>query len=168
MRRKGVYVLMGGNLGPVEEHFREVERLVGEAGIEILQKSAVYSSEAWGFESDLPFLNQLLELCTDIPPTQLMQLLLKWEQDLGRTRADTIGYASRTIDLDILYDGDTILNTERLTLPHPRLHLRRFCLVPLAELAPEFMHPVLHLSNQELLDQCPDNTDVWIHSPIGI
>ena len=88
----------------------------------------------------------------------LLQQLLDIEKELGRVRRPEIqGYTSRTADLDLLYYGSRVIQTETLTVPHPRLHLRRFALVPLCEVAPDFKHPISKMTQEKLLEQCPDD-----------
>jgi 2-amino-4-hydroxy-6-hydroxymethyldihydropteridine diphosphokinase len=95
---------------------------------------------------------------TELSPMDLLQQLLVIEMELGRVRHPEIqGYSSRTADLDLLYYGSRVIQTEKLTIPHPRLHLRRFALVPLCEVAPDFKHPVFKLTQKELLEQCTDD-----------
>ena len=94
---------------------------------------------------------------TSLPPDELMRQLLAIESSLGRVRHHNAqGYASRPVDLDILYYGEQLVNTNWVIAPHPRLHLRRFALLPLCELIPDFMHPVLGLTQTELLERCED------------
>ena len=90
-------------------------------------------------------------------PEDLLRQLLEIERELGRVRhPETEGYTSRTADLDILYFGSRVICTDTLIVPHPRLHQRRFALIPLCELAPEWVHPIFGLTQAELLERCPD------------
>ena len=121
------------------------------------QVSAPYESEPWGFEADEWFLNQVIVIKTEMDPVDLMKQLLEIELELGRDRHSEVeGYVSRTADLDILYYGDRIILTDMLTVPHPRLHRRRFALLPLCEVAPNLIHPVFGLTQAELLARCSD------------
>ena len=123
----------------------------------IVQVSAPYESEPWGFNAEEWFLNRVIVLETSLEPEALLRELLQIEQDLGRERhPDIEGYTSRTVDLDILYYGDRIILTDTLTVPHPRLHRRCFALLPICEVAPNLMHPVFGLTQSELLARCPD------------
>ena len=91
---------------------------------------------------------------TELTPDELMDKLLEIEAELGRVRhPEKEGYCSRTVDLDILYYGDQIINTEKVTAPHPRLHLRKFALMPLCEIIPDFLHPIFNLSQTQLLEK---------------
>ena len=111
--------------------------------------------------TDAPdFFNQVAQVKTSLSAEKLLSLLLQLEKDLGRERRDTGGYASRTIDIDILFFNDEIIKKEGLQVPHPRLPLRRFALRPLCEIAPDLMHPVLKKTVRELLRECPDTSEV--------
>ena len=122
-----------------------------------MQVSSPYESEPWGFETKEWFLNRVIVVETELMPEEMLRQLLDIEHELGRERHPEIqGYASRTADLDILYFGDRIFLTETLTIPHPRLHRRRFALLPLCEVAPDLVHPALGLTQTELLKRCPD------------
>ena len=118
------------------------------------ERSSAYTTEPWGFEAEEWFLNELLVVDTELEPDDLMDELLKIEAELGRVRHPEVrGYCSRTVDLDILYYGDKIIKTDKVTIPHPRLHLRKFALMPLCEVVPDFLHPVFNLSQTQLLEQ---------------
>lgn len=131
-----------------------------EAGLEVTRLSAIYETEAVATEPQRAFLNMVAELSgkTVTSPEQLMARLLRVEYALGRTR--NIRYGPRTIDLDLLLYKNEIRKTEYLTLPHPRLHQRRFVLVPLAELAPNLIHPTLKQTIAELLAATDDRSEV--------
>ena len=123
----------------------------------VMKVSSSYESEPWGFETKEWFLNRVIVVETELTPEELLRQLLEIEQELGRERHPEIeGYASRTADLDILYYGERIILTEILTVPHPRLHRRRFALLPMCEVAPDLVHPALGLTQTELLARCPD------------
>ena len=123
--------------------------------------SAAYESEPWGFEAEEWFLNRVIVLETELGPESLLAELLDIEKELGRVRHPEVeGYCSRTADLDILYYGDRVIQTPTLTVPHPRLHLRRFALLPLCDVMPDFVHPVFQMTQMELLQRCPDESMV--------
>ncbi|WP_338152739.1 2-amino-4-hydroxy-6-hydroxymethyldihydropteridine diphosphokinase [Rufibacter ruber] len=122
------------------------------------QKSKLYETAAWGLEDQPDFLNQALIFETDLSPEEVLYATQKVEQDLGRERK--IKWGARVIDIDILFYGQEILNLPQLQIPHPQLHLRRFVLAPLAEIAPTWEHPVLKKTVVELLKDCPDTLEV--------
>ena len=155
------YILFGSNMGDRERLFADACLLINNRCGRVMEVSTAYESEPWGFVADEWFLNRVIAVDTELDPEELMQKLLEIEAELGRVRhPEHEGYASRPIDLDILYFGNHVIQTESLTVPHPRLHLRRFALVPLCELIPDFVHPVLNKTQRELLQDCPDTSEV--------
>ena len=154
-------MLFGSNQGDKDAIFAQACLLINNRCGRVVQVSAAYESEPWGFEADEWFLNRLIIVETELEPEAMMQQLLEIERELGRVRhAQAEGYTSRKADLDILYFGDRIVVSDSLIVPHPRLHQRRFVLLPLCELVPQFMHPVFHLTQAELLERCPDKSAV--------
>ncbi len=154
------YLLLGGNIGDTKAIFEETLQSIAELCGKITQKSGVYMSEAWGFETENIFLNQVILLETELNPEHLLSILLSIEQQMGRERNEEAAYVSRVIDIDILFYDSLIIKKDKLTIPHPLLHKRRFTLQPLVEIAPDYMHPVLLKSIKELLDECEDNLSV--------
>ena len=151
------YVLFGSNMGDKAAIFAKACHYINNRCGHVVKVSAAYESEPWGFEAEEWFLNRVIVVETGLSPMDLLQQLLDIERELGRVRHPEIeGYTSRTADLDLLYYGSRIVQTETLTVPHPRLHLRRFALVPLCELVPAFRHPIFKKTQEELLKQCPD------------
>lgn len=158
------FILLGSNMGDrevvLDNAIKEIEKRCGR----IVNKSSLYESEPWGFDTDLYFLNQAIAVETDLEPHDLLKELLTIEAELGRRRNENhIGYESRPIDLDIIYIDDMINDDDDLILPHPRMHLRRFVLVPLSEISPDFVHPILRESNSTLLDRCEDQSEVRLY-----
>ena len=150
-------LLFGSNMGDKERIFDATCTLINNRCGRIVTISSAYESEPWGFEADEWFLNRVIVLETELAPEVLMEKLLEIERELGRVRrSEAEGYSSRPVDLDILYYGDQVICTDMLIVPHPRLHLRRFALMPLCEVAPDLMHPVLGMTQIELLECCPD------------
>jgi 2-amino-4-hydroxy-6-hydroxymethyldihydropteridine diphosphokinase len=155
------YILFGSNMGDRERLFADACLLINNRCGRVMEVSTAYESEPWGFVADEWFLNRVIAVDTELDPEELLQKLLDIEAELGRVRhPEQEGYTSRPIDLDILYFGKRVIQTESLTVPHPRLHLRRFALVPLCELIPDFVHPVLNKTQRELLQECPDTSEV--------
>ena len=156
----GIYLLLGSNLGDRMMRLAEALMQLEKSAGKLKAQSSVYETAAWGNTDQAPFLNQVIELSSALSPRELLEKTQAIEKQLGRERSEHWG--PRTLDLDILYYGDTILNSPELSLPHPRLHLRRFTLVPLCEIAPLWVHPVLKKNNLQLLEECPDALEVKI------
>ena len=160
------YIGLGSNLGDRAGNLLASVRCLIEADFCVNRMSCIYETEPVDLESELDFLNMVAEVRVhDVRPTQMMARLLRIEYVLGRR--DKSLKKPRTIDLDLLFFGKEVLETEFLTLPHPRLHLRKFVLIPLAEIAPHFVHPTLHKEIQELLDECEDLSYVSRWNPNG-
>ncbi len=155
-----VYILLGTNEGDRLNYLNVAFRLISEQIGEIISQSAIYETAAWGIEDQASFLNQILLVHTELEPHQTLEMMLDVEKQMGRLR--TVKWGSRIIDIDMLYYNDEIIDTKRLSIPHPYLHKRRFTLVPLCEIAPDFMHPVLKLTNSKLLEQCDDECEVSV------
>ncbi len=162
-----VYILLGGNQGDVKETFIRAMLLIGERAGDIMAQSPLYQTEPWGFDADELFYNQVLLLKSPLAPEALLDTLLEIESVLGRTRNGK-GYASRNIDIDILFYNDCILDSDHLTIPHPRMHLRNFALAPMADISPEFVHPVLKQSISRLKDSSPDQHRVFVVTDVSI
>lgn len=157
------YLLTGGNMGSREAQLARAKTLIHEQAGKVIQASSLYETSAWGNIPQPAFLNQVLCIETTLDATALLYKVLDIEQQMGRERS--IKYGPRIIDIDILLYEDLILETADLIVPHPFLHVRRFTLVPLAEIAPHFIHPVLNKSIHQLLMECPDALDVKKFSP---
>jgi len=135
-----VFLILGGNLGERRLNLAKATDLIGrEVGV-VKRVSSVYETQPWGVKDQPNYFNQVLEIITTLNADTLMETLLKVEKQMGRVRTEK--YGARTIDIDILFFNDEIINSRHLTVPHPRLHERRFVLEPLAEIAPEFVHPI--------------------------
>ena len=164
MASETVFVLLGSNLGDRELLVNQASKMIGERCGKIVDKSRLYESEPWGFKSEHWFLNQVVKIETALSPDDLMKELLEIEKELGRDRSvPHEGYVSRPMDLDILYFGNEIIDTQMVKAPHPRLHERRFTLLPLCDVAPDFVHPVMKKTNLQLLDECQDAGKVNIY-----
>ena len=145
---------LGGNLGDRESFLRQCRDLLEHAAVRILRCSPVYETEPVGLRQQPRFLNQVLEVETELDPPGLLSAVKTIEADIGRTAGPPGG--PRVIDIDILLAGDLVLDTERLQVPHPRMTERNFVLVPLSGIAPEAVHPVLRKTVRELRDECRD------------
>ena len=161
---QNAYVGMGSNLGDRASYLLLAVRGMLEAGLDVIRLSSIYETEPVEYENQPAFLNMVAELrgSTLPQPDQLLARLLRIEYALGRTREVPLG--PRTIDLDLLFFKDARVNTDFLTLPHPRLQARRFVLVPLNELVPKLVHPVLGKPVRELLEKTSDKSAVvrWL------
>ncbi len=149
-----VYLGLGSNLGNREallhQSIQEIKKQIGTVSLQ----SAFYVTEPWGFQSEHPFLNAVACCQTCLSPLQVLDLTQKIEKRLGRThKSENRQYTDRPIDIDLLLYNDLVISTPRLTLPHPLMHQRRFVLEPLAEIAPNLVHPVLKQTITELLQQ---------------
>lgn len=154
-----IVILLGSNLGARNTLLQQAGQMLETELGRAKSLSMVYESEAWGFDSTDPFLNQVRLYTTSKTASEVLKICQNIENKLGRTRK-TNQYESRTIDLDLLFRGSEIIRTVDLQIPHPRLHLRRFTLVPLAELLPDFIHPIFKKNMLELLEECTDNLTV--------
>ena len=152
------YLLLGSNLGYRHSYLEQAKELIGKHCGTIIQQSSVYETAAWGVADQPSFYNQVIVLQTTLLPETLMQQLLDIEESMGRKR--TIKYGPRTIDIDIQLIDNLTNNSTLLTLPHPYLPERRFALLPLSEVAPQLVHPVLHKTITELLSDCTDRLEV--------
>jgi 2-amino-4-hydroxy-6-hydroxymethyldihydropteridine diphosphokinase len=161
-----VFLLLGSNVGDRTGYLRFAHGELQKNEVEIQTQSCIYESEAWGFNCKDLFLNQVILVESLLNPHELLQLIQKIESEAGRIRSDK-QYTSRTLDIDILFYGDQIVKTDDLIIPHPRLHLRLFSLVPLAEIAPDLKHPVFKKNIKTLLAECPDLLQVYpINDPV--
>jgi len=151
--------MLGGNVGDRMEYLnRGIDLLRRNVG-RIVAMSAIYESEPWGFDTQQLFLNQVVAMETDLDPLTLLTYIQRIEQTLGRRRTDN-GYQPRTMDIDILLYGNLVINTPELVIPHPRMAGRMFVLQPMAELAPDMEHPVLHRTMEYLREHCMDRKQV--------
>ena len=156
------FILLGSNIGQREREISNAIELLSHQFGKPLRQSFIYASKSWGFEGQ-EFLNQLVVYPTQSNPPEVLQILLDTETRLGRRRESSTRYSDRNIDIDLLYLDDLIYESPLLTLPHPRLHLRRFTLLPLTEVVPDMIHPCLLKTHLQLLTELDDSSPVWQH-----
>lgn len=152
------YILLGSNLGDREAYLREAIRCITQIAGRISIQSSVYETAPWGYTDQPAFLNQVIVAESVLQPEAMLRKLLNIERDMGRVRDKKWG--SRIIDLDILMVDELEYNAPGLTIPHPELPERRFALLPLADVAPELLHPVKKKTIAELLNECKDRLAV--------
>ena len=155
---KGIYLLLGSNLGDSQATLKRASDLIERRIGKIVNSSSIYATEAWGIEDQPDFLNQVFEIESLLSPQSLLLKANAIEKALGRKRL--IKWDSRIIDIDILYYGALIIDSDNLIIPHPENQNRNFVLVPMTEIAPDLLHPVLHLTQAQLLDRCEDKLSV--------
>jgi 2-amino-4-hydroxy-6-hydroxymethyldihydropteridine diphosphokinase len=153
------FLLIGSNLGNREENLKKAIKAIKEDIGIITGKSSVYETEPWGFDHAIHFLNQVIICSTYLDVSEILSIILSIEENMGRKRSST-EYTAREIDIDILFFNSDVITRPGLIVPHPRLHLRNFVLIPLAEIAPDYMHPVMGKTTNELLKDCPDTSMV--------
>lgn len=160
-----VFLGLGSNLGDRADFIRKGVLEIGKipGGTRVLGVSSLYETEPVTQTVQPFFLNAVLKAETELSPEKFMEELLRIEMESGRVRTEE--EAPRTLDLDLLFYGDMTLQKERLIVPHPRLHLRKFVLMPLAEIAPEWVHPVLKKSVKKLLKEASSDFRVVRYSP---
>jgi 2-amino-4-hydroxy-6-hydroxymethyldihydropteridine diphosphokinase len=145
-----IFLGLGTNLGDREANLRTAKGKLSSQ-VKIVKESPIYVTPPWGYEDQPDFLNQVIQVTTRLEPTQLLDYLKGIEDDMGRKA--TFRYGPRLIDLDILFYGQRVIREESLQIPHPRLHERAFVLVPLHDIAPDFVHPVLRETIRDLLSK---------------
>lgn len=159
MSRYGnVFLLLGSNLGDRSGTLQSARQMIAEKAGPMIHQSSIYETEPWGLTDQPAFLNQVVEIETKLAPEEVLRNILEIEHELGRVRYEHWG--ARVIDIDLLYYKDVVLDSARLTLPHPRIQDRRFTLVPLVEIAPDFVNPLLEKTSTELLAACADLSEV--------
>ncbi|MDF4221327.1 2-amino-4-hydroxy-6-hydroxymethyldihydropteridine diphosphokinase [Maribacter sp. M208] len=156
---KTAFLSIGSNLGNRRLLLQKAIFQIGKIAGEIRQVSAVYETPSWGFEGE-DFLNACLELQTLLTAEELLAKLLSIETEFGRERNESGSYQSRTLDIDIIYYEKEIINTKNLTVPHPKLQDRKFILKPLADITPQFYHPIFNKDTRNLLQECKDKSTI--------
>jgi 2-amino-4-hydroxy-6-hydroxymethyldihydropteridine diphosphokinase len=153
-----IFLLLGANLGDRAGHLAAARTALADRAGDLVNTSALYETAAWGHTDQPAFLNQAIMLSSSLDASTLLNVMLDIEQSLGRERREHWG--PRVIDIDLLLYSNQIIHTATLQVPHPRMPLRRFALMPLAEIAGDVIHPVLHKKISELLAECPDQLAV--------
>lgn len=159
------YLILGGNIGNRLENLRQARHLINERAGAITKTSAIFVTAPWGNTDQPDFYNQALRIETKFPSDELLAELLKIEASAGRIR-DGKKWAERSIDIDILFYNDEIINEPQLRIPHPHIAERRFVLAPLAQIAGEHIHPESHKSINALLHECKDDSEIKLLEPI--
>jgi 2-amino-4-hydroxy-6-hydroxymethyldihydropteridine diphosphokinase len=155
-----VHLLLGSNKGNRQHYLQQARCMIQQYAGFIRKISSVYATDAWGNIHQPKYLNQALIIQTNLTPFQLLKTLQKIEKELGRTNKHH--YSARTIDIDILFFEGCILKAKNLEIPHPRLHLRNFTLLPLLEIDKSYTHPVIEKTIEELVKNSADNLKVSI------
>ncbi|WP_311136291.1 2-amino-4-hydroxy-6-hydroxymethyldihydropteridine diphosphokinase [Hymenobacter cellulosivorans] len=154
------YLLLGSNLGDRKAILATAVAELGRQAGPVTAQSGLYETAAWGLEEQPAFLNQAVQLKTELAPLDLLAACQQVEQQAGRERL--VRWGARTLDVDILLYDNLIVNLPQLQVPHPRLPERRFALVPLAEIAAQVVHPGLANTIADLLTSCPDTLAVQL------
>lgn len=171
MNKHQTYISLGSNQGDRFQYLQDaVQAVFTEIG-SVQKISPVYETASWGFEAD-DFLNAVLLVYTNFSSEVVLKMLLEIENKLGRIRTNKEGYESRTIDMDILYFDDAVIDSKTLQVPHPSLQQRRFILKPLCDISPDGMHPVFNKTNLQLLHACGEDSEIkksqrWLKNPIS-
>ncbi len=153
-------LLLGTNLGNKRNNLKIAIRFIESRIGVIVCKSRLYETEPWGFASTELFYNMVVEVETKLNPQELLKKIKGFEVEMGRKHTSNNCYENRILDLDILFYGDVSINTKELIIPHPKLHLRKFTLIPLNEIKPKYFHPILKKEISTLLIECKDKSTV--------
>lgn len=154
-----VFLSLGSNLGQRDENIGRARIFLETMAGSIRKVSSLYETQPWGTTDGMNFYNLVAEINTHFEPPELLDILLEIERLCGRT-PDSERYKPRIIDIDVLMFGNRIISRPNLVVPHPLIQERRFILTPLAEIAPGFVHPVLHKTINRLLEECTDDRQV--------
>ena len=153
-----VYLLLGSNLGDRIGNLSYARQEISRDAGQIITTSSLYKTAAWGTSEQPDFYNQVIKIQSQLSPEELLATTLKIEEKAGRLRMEKWG--PRTLDIDILFFGSTVLESNNLVIPHREIQNRKFTLLPLDEIASDFMHPVLKATVHQLLMDCPDTLSV--------
>ncbi len=156
---ENVYLIIGGNLGNRESNLQKALNLISVSIGNVIKKSSIYQTDAWGNTNQPKFLNQVILCETALTPQQVLAQINSIETIFQRIKLEKWG--SRTMDVDILFYNDCIIDEPNLKIPHPLLTQRRFVMVPLLEIAPQLIHPILKTNITKLYNNCNDNLEVF-------
>jgi len=157
------YLALGSNLGNRAENLQSAISFL-RSKTKVLKCSAVYETPPWGYEQQPKFLNQVIEVETELTPSDLLAYVKEIERKIGRK--GTFRYGPRSIDIDILFYDDLVVNTPPLIIPHAQIAERAFVLVPLADIAPDYLHPILGMTIENLLSSV-EQGGIKLFSPAG-
>jgi len=158
------YLSIGSNSGDRETFIKQaVNSLILCEEIDVIQTSALYETEPWGVKNQNWFLNIIVEIYTELSPRDLLVKLNQIEDSLGRNRKNESRWGERTLDIDIVFYGDEVISTEILTIPHARMHERAFVLVPMMEIAPDFVHPIFNKTIVDLYEKLENVEEVFLY-----
>ena len=163
MKHQIYHLIIGSNLGDKVHQLSLAKKLIAEEIGTVKRESGVYETQPWGYEDQPWFLNQTLEVSSTKSPHEVLKLIRSIEVKAGRLPNEK--WHARHIDIDILLCGDLVMDKPELTIPHSLLHTRNFVLVPLMDLIPEFTHPTLGKTIEELYLDCRDTGEVYIFNP---
>lgn len=152
--KNGIFLLLGSNQGNPADRLADAAERIGQNAGRILTRSSLYRTEAWGMQDQPEFYNQVLKVQSSWNPQRLLEKLLAIEESMGRVRVQKWG--PRIIDIDLLFYHQRVIDTPDLQVPHPGIPQRKFTLLPLSEIAPDFVHPVSGKSIATLLKECRD------------
>lgn len=152
------YLLLGSNIGDTKKNINKAKKQIENKIGSVTRSSSLYSTKAWGYEDQDDFMNQVLIVTTALSSIETMMRILEIEKNMGRVR--TLKNAPRLIDIDILFFNKEIIHTEDLIIPHPLMQKRKFVMVPLNELSPNFIHPVLKKNIHQIMSSCKDKLTV--------
>jgi 2-amino-4-hydroxy-6-hydroxymethyldihydropteridine diphosphokinase len=164
------YVGVGANIGDRISYVQQAHRLLNDTeGIDVLESSSLYETEPVGYKEQEWFINAVLKIDTSLSPEGFLEQCFRIEKQLGRARHPELPKnGPRTIDLDILFYDDKIIDTEIIEIPHPRMHQRAYALVPLLELDADFVHPVFQKTISELHENLEEPEEVYLYGTRGI